>query len=851
MTDWLCTDCGDSYATPANEAEGCPLCTGKWEVWELRLSPLPLERNHQRIASWLSQLPQPAMFELLAEAEEGLRVRMILPPGKADGAISAWAAMTQQQTRWEKLDVPAFPDGNSYQVLTTKAHVPNLAILDEGSDPLLALGGLLLAAAKREQTDSRLHIWLLEKDPTLQEKLRALSAYTYGTESGVGNDAPNPWGLRLGLLRGVLLLGIVIGGLGGGLAGLGSSLTIALVLIFSGLVLVLVAGFGMLDWMQWRSIPKDVLEARVQNTLLRVAFSLHGALPEQLSLLAGESVWQTMQAEAWPSIKGNSLTLPSSELALLIAPPEQGEGSGIFARDTLQEVPAPPPSNALRDAPLPIGRSVALGIPIGIDPDGHGLATGGTRSGKTSFAAAVLRELLKKGDDAPGIFLVDPHLSLSDSFLQAIHDLPEPARSKAIQRLRVVTPDQPETMPLNLLTLPDFSWAGNAIVQLGKRIWEDYWGPRMQAALLGLFRLAHAWNMNNPDEAMGLMHVVFAAFNIEWRHMALSYLQPADRIGSLALDALLGQNAGDSGSKWNRSWATEVISPVLSKVMSLELSPWLFASMHQNHFLDLETWIKERAWVVMRLPGGQMGAESARLTASILYNVFDAAYRRETTYKPIPFYFFVDEAQEIGGGMKLEAMLSEGAKFGARMFILVQSLSMMRRAEGFEAVVQALLANTSTQAYFSPDPEDADTIRAALNATARYGPMTLDLPTLQCWLRARVGKKWQPPTLLEITPPNRPDPVTVNNLIREVIAAHPKDYIASPLWQESTVAALRSMVPQAQQDLLHELLTPEKAQERYYGREKPGDEETKAEQGKKKPQTPSDQPPMKKRQLGF
>ena len=294
MTDWFCPDCGYSYATPASEAGSCPLCTGKWEVWELRLSPLPLERNHQRIASWLSQLPQPALFELLAEPDEGLRVRMIIPPCKADGAISAWAAMTQQQTRWEKLDAPAFPDGNSYQVLTTKAHVPNLAILDEGSDPLLALGGLLLAAAKREQSTSRLHIWLLEKDPTLQEKLRALSAYTYGTESGVGNDAPNPWGLRLGLLRGVLLLGIVIGGLGGGLAGLGSSLTIALVLIFSGLTLVLVAGFGMLDWMQWRSIPKDVLEARVQNTLLKVAFSLHGALPEQLSLLAGESVWQTM-----------------------------------------------------------------------------------------------------------------------------------------------------------------------------------------------------------------------------------------------------------------------------------------------------------------------------------------------------------------------------------------------------------------------------------------------------------------------------------------------------------------------------------------------------------------------------
>jgi hypothetical protein len=194
MTDWSCPTCGHAHTGNS----GCPLCAGDWEVWELRLSPLPLERNHQRIASWLSQLPQPAMFELLAEPDEGLRVRMILPPSKADGAISAWAAMTQQQTRWEKLDVSAFPKRTGkYLALQTKAHVPNLAILDEGSDPLLALGGLLLAAAKREQTESRLHIWLLEKDSTLQEKLRALSAYTYGTESGVGNDAPNPWGLRL------------------------------------------------------------------------------------------------------------------------------------------------------------------------------------------------------------------------------------------------------------------------------------------------------------------------------------------------------------------------------------------------------------------------------------------------------------------------------------------------------------------------------------------------------------------------------------------------------------------------------------------------------------------------------
>jgi hypothetical protein len=844
-----CPACGFNYDTSSLEGS-CPLCAGEWVVWELRLSPLPLERNHQRIASWLSQLPNPSLFELLAEADDGLRVRMIVPPQKADGAINAWASMTQQQTRWEKVErLPFSGDPREYLVLETNSRVPNLAISEENSDPLLAIGGQLLAAAQRGKGNSRLRIWLLGKDTELQERLRALSSFSYGTETGVGNSAPNPWGLRLGVLRGVLGVGILIGGLGGGLAGLKSNWGVVFILIISGIILVLVAALGMLDWMKWRSIPKDILEARVNNTLLNMAFTLSGEIPDALSLLSGESNWQAKEIPEWPSIKGNSLTLPVSELAVLIAPPEASEGSGIFARDTIQDVPAPPPSKTLQNAPMPIGISIANRLPIGIDPDGHGLATGGTRSGKTSFAAAILRELLQKGDDAPGIFLVDPHLSLSDSFLQAVHELPEPQRKKAIQRLRVITPDQPETIPLNLLSLPDFSWAGNAIVQLGKRIWEDYWGPRMQAALLGLFRLAHAWNMNNPDKQMGLMHVVFAAFNVEWRHMAMSYLPPADRIGSLALDALLGQTNEGGGSKWNRSWSTEVISPVLSKVMSLELSPWLFASMHQSGFIDIEKWIKERAWVVMRLPAGQMGGESARLTASMVYNVFDAAYRRETTYRPIPYYFFIDEAQEIGGGMKLESMLSEGAKFGARMFVLVQSLSMMRRAEGFEAVVQALLANTSTQAYFSPDPEDADTIRAALNSTVRYGNMTLDLPTLQCWLRARIGKKWQPPTLLEVTPPNRPDPHTVQALIREVIAAHPKDYVSSALWEETTVSALKAMVPPSQHALLDELFTPEVALKKYGDFQSEGTGKKVTGKGKK-PITPT-HPPVDKKRLGF
>jgi hypothetical protein len=123
-----------------------------------------------------------------------------------------------------------------------------------------------------------------------------------------------------------------------------------------------------------------------------------------------------------------------------------------------------------------------------------------------------------------------------------------------------------------------------------------------------------------------------------------------------------------------------------------------------------------------------------------------------------------------------------------------------------EPVVQAMLANTSTQMFFSPDPEDADLIRATLSSTVRYGNMTLDLPSLQCWLRARIGGRWQPPTLTQIKPLPRADGSRVKSLIEEVIATHPTDYLPADGWQEKASKALEEMLPAALSKLLDEFL---------------------------------------------
>jgi hypothetical protein len=765
----------------------------------LLFAPIKLDDLRVQVMSWISQLPFPAVVEWIA-SPKGLRVRLYLPPNIAEGVVQAWAAMTGQHSRWRALGIVDLR-GSGY-ALRPSGRLPSLIASAKDSDPLLAVGSRLISAA-HEGKEVSLRLWLLGNEGQLQERLRDLSSYSYGTEGGVENNTPNSWGLQLDFLRAMFFLGILMAGISGGVwsAGWFNPMPEILIVITGG-ALCIASAFGVRNWLEWRSIPKEILEKRIEEPLLKVAMTLSSSM--DIPLFTGQQSYISID-ETWPEIRKHGFPLPVSELAGLIAPLQMGEGSGLLDPAFWQEVPAPPPSQPLLDAGFKIGQSVATGELVGVDPDGHGLATGGSRSGKSSFVFAMLEQLIARGDDAPGIFLTDPHVSLADAFLDAIAQLPEEQRQRAIRRLRIITPDQPQVIPLNLLAVPDFTWAGNAIVQIGRRIWDDYWGPRMQAALLGLFRLAHVWNQNHSDAGLGLLHVVFMAFNKDWRHKAMALLLPGERMGAIALDALLGQTG--EGDKWSQGWVTEVISPVLSKVMALELSPWLFSAMHQERFVDMNQWIEERAWIVLRLPSGEMGREGARLTASVLYNVFDAAYRRATLEKPVSFYFIVDEAQEIGSGMRLESMLAEGAKFGARMFVLAQSLSMMRKVEGMEPVVQAMLANTSTQMFFSPDPEDADLIRATLSSTVRYGNMTLDLPSLQCWLRARIAGHWQPPTLTQIKPLPRADSARVKSLIEEVITSHPTDYLPADGWQEKASRTLEEMLPASLSRLLDEFLS--------------------------------------------
>jgi hypothetical protein len=173
MTENTCPTCGWQYqrSDPLDIGDDCPLCTGGWDVWELQFSQLPLPDIGEQIASWLGQLPHPSALEI-AGTERGLKLRLYAAPGSAQGAVQSWAAMTNQQTRWQRVECP--PQRGAWRVLKIHARVPSMAV--SPGDAFLAVGGQLLGQVQNGQ-ETALRIWVLGRDDRLQERLRALASY--------------------------------------------------------------------------------------------------------------------------------------------------------------------------------------------------------------------------------------------------------------------------------------------------------------------------------------------------------------------------------------------------------------------------------------------------------------------------------------------------------------------------------------------------------------------------------------------------------------------------------------------------------------------------------------------------
>jgi hypothetical protein len=770
------------------------------EFWRLKLVGIPMgELDPAPVAEWLGGLPEGTVVEL-AWGASGLELRLGFPEG-AEGAalVRAWGSLLRHGGAGERMAPPPPPAAAGGWALRGLAPALRTRLGDPLAMAAARLSAAYAAAGRPPRGEVALQIRLGRADPAQQARWRAFAAYAYGTESGA-RGLLNPWGIARAAGGAAVGMGALLSGLGLAL-GAGGGRPEGLLMALAGLVLGGFGGRALGEWVALRSVPAEVLSRKVSGTLRRVSFR---AVAREMEPEAAEAAVAAALAD--PPFDGPAAAVATGEgwpppawfstfeLAPWLTPPARAELAAWLSPASRLDMPAPPAAPG-RPGALILGRAVATGEPVGVDPDAHMLVVGGTRTGKSSAAFRLIRSLMDQ-PDPPGLWLFDPHLTLAYAVLAELARREGEAGEALRRRLVVLDPRRPEVVPLNLLAVPDFAWAGNALIQAGRRIWSDYWGPRMQAALLGLSRLAHAWNQRaRPEERLSLFHTVFAAYNRDWRHMAIGLLPPMERANALALDALLGQMAGEE-LRWGQAWLTEVISPVLSKVMALELSPWLFAAMTAPEFAPVADWLRERRWVLVLLPVGSMGLEAARLMAAILYNVLEAVYAREAQERgELPLYVVIDEFQQIGEGMMIEIPLSALAKYGLRMAVLVQSLAILERQEALRGAVPALLANTGVQLFFSPSPEDRPRIQAMLAEEIRYGAVAWDMPALEAMLRARQGGRWQPPVRIRLDPLPPAETAAAEALAAWAIAREPGLYRPMDRMPHQVLRGLAEMLP--------------------------------------------------------
>jgi hypothetical protein len=179
------------------------------------------------------------------------------------------------------------------------------------------------------------------------------------------------------------------------------------------------------------------------------------------------------------------------------------------------------------------------------------------------------------------------------------------------------------------------------------------------------------------------------------------------------------RDAYDAYLDMNARQLLEMTTPVTKKLNRFAASDVARRIFGQpNSTIDLPSIIQDGGILLVDLAAGVIGQETAALIGSTLLNWLASILfaQQETRHggntKRRSIYVIVDEFQSIPGAA-YTFMLSELAKFGARLFLGTQSLAYL--AQMNPKTRAAWLANTSTLFVFRCGAEDADHLAPELS----------------------------------------------------------------------------------------------------------------------------------------
>jgi type IV secretory pathway TraG/TraD family ATPase VirD4 len=338
--------------------------------------------------------------------------------------------------------------------------------------------------------------------------------------------------------------------------------------------------------------------------------------------------------------------------------------------------------------------------------------------GKTGTGKSTLLETLIVQDIAAdrGVALLDPHGDLVERVLAQVptHRVPD------VVYFNVPDAANPVAFnPLDWVPEEKRSLAASGMLQAFKKLWPDYWGPRLEHVL----RNAILTLVEQREATMAdiLRLVSDATFRKQIAHRLTN-----QRLREFWLKEF---------DQYTRNYRADSIAPIQSKVGAFLADPRLNAILTQpKSAFDLRHIIDEGKILLVNLAKGRIGEDGSSLLGSLLVSRLElAALSRADAPEELrrDFFIYLDEFHTFTT-LSLATMLAELRKYRVSLIMAHQYLAQLE-----PDVRHAVLGNAGTIISFRVGPEDAQAL--AREFAPEFEPVDLiKLPNYHVYLKLMV-----------------------------------------------------------------------------------------------------------------
>ena len=347
------------------------------------------------------------------------------------------------------------------------------------------------------------------------------------------------------------------------------------------------------------------------------------------------------------------------------------------------------------------------------DRRSHMYLIGKTGTGKSTLLANMIQQDIVNGE---GLAVVDPHGDLVETVIENV----PPSRRKDLIYFDAADSDNTFGFnPLQHVPPQEHALATSDLLDVFKKIWPDFWGPRLEHflrnALLALYAV--------PGSS--LLDVLRLLNDREFRRYAVLH-HPVAEVREFWLREY---------ENYPERLRAEAISPIQNKIGAFTSNPYLSRVINSGRdTLDLNEVINGGKILLVNLSKGKIGEDTATLLGAFLVarlgrTTFHRASMVEEARKD--FYLYLDEFQTFSTA-SLAGMLSELRKYRLNLILAHQFMGQIE-----DDVRESILGNAGTIISFRLGLADAEIIAKEFHPVFSANDL-INLPNYHTYLKLMV-----------------------------------------------------------------------------------------------------------------